>query len=338
MHGFDARGYPPCFVTADPTTELPAGLTARLAGLDDVDAILAVITACDIAVVGHPDYTAEDVAADLRWPGLDPDRDTLLVIDDRDGAPTAVAWAYCYDQGGGEPEADFYVHPEADDAVGPWTVAWVERRAAEVVAAGSRPDPHVSVGNWSTDVARARWLERAGWEPVRTFYRMVVDLIPDTPAPEPPDGVVVKVAGEDEALRRAVHLCVTEAFRDHWEAAERTYEAFWDRAQANAGYDPSLIWLVEVAGQPAAAQVGTAQMAAQDTGWINYVAVRRDFRGRELARLLLRVAFAEFARRGWRHGELAVDTENPTGALRLYESVGMRQKHAIDVWRRDLAG
>jgi hypothetical protein len=31
-----------------------------------------------------------------------------------------------------------------------------------------------------------------------------------------------------------------------------------------------------------------------------------------------------------------VDTENPTGALRLYESVGMHQKHAIDIWRKDL--
>jgi ribosomal protein S18 acetylase RimI-like enzyme len=302
-----------------------------------VAAILDVVTACDIALTGRPDYTAEDVAADLRWPGLVLEHDTLLVVDERGAVPTVVAWAYCHDDGGGEPEADLYVHPETHDAVGPWTIAWVEHRAAEILAGGTTPDPHVSVGTWSNDTVRAGWLERAGWTQVRTFYRMVVDLAPDTAAPAPMAGVVVKVSGADEELRHAVHACVSEAFRDHWEATERTYEAFWDRAQANAGYDPSLVWLVEVDGEPAAAQIGTAQMAADNTGWINYVAVRRDYRGRGLAKLLLRLGFAEFARRGWAHAQLAVDTENPTGALRLYESVGMRQKHAIDVWRKDLA-
>ena len=324
------------FVTANPILRLPAGMTARPAGFDDAAAILDVVTACDIAVIGRADFTAEDVAADLRWPGLVLEHDTLLVVDERGAAPTVVAWAYCHDDGDGEPEADLYVHPETDGAVGPWTVAWIERRAAEIVATDAKTDPHVSVGNWSNDTVRAGWLERAGWKPVRTFYRMVADLAPGTAAPELPTGVVVKVAGTDEELRHAVHACVSEAFRDHWEATERTYEAFWDRAQASAGYDSSLIWLIEVDGEPAAAQVGTAQMVADSTGWINYVAVRRDFRGRGLAKLLLRLAFAEFARRGWVHAQLAVDTENPTGALRLYESVGMREKHAIDMWRKDL--
>jgi len=319
-------------------TELPAGLTARPARLDDATAILDIVTACDIAVIGRPDYTAEDVAADLRRPGLELEHDTLLVRGERGAASSVVAWAYCHDDGHGEPEADLYVHPEARGAgaLGPWVIAWIEHRAAEILARGTEPDPHVSIGNWSSDTVRAGWLKRAGWRPVRTFYRMVVDLVPDTAVPELPAGVVVKAAGADEELRRAVHACVSEAFRDHWEATERTYEAFWDRARAAAGYDPSMVWLVEVEGEPAAAQIGTAQMAAESTGWINYVAVRRDYRGLGLAKLLLRVGFAEFARRGWTHAQLAVDTENPTGALRLYESVGMRQKHAIDLWRKDL--
>jgi mycothiol synthase len=324
------------FVTANPPLVLPAGMCARPAGFGDMAAILEVVTACDIAIIGRPDYTADDVAADLRWPGLVLERDTRLVVDERGAAPTAVAWAYCHDDGHGEPEADLYVHPQTQDAVGPWAVSWIERRAGEILAGGTKPDPHVSIGNWSNDTIRAGWLERAGWKPVRTFYRMVADLAPDTAAPELPAGVVVKVGGSDEEFRRAVHACVSEAFRDHWEATERTYEAFWERAQANAGYESSLVWLVEVDGQPAAAQIGTAQMATENTGWINYVAVRRDYRGRGLAKLLLRSAFAEFARLGWRHAELAVDTENPTGALRLYESVGMRPKHAIDIWRKDL--
>ncbi|MCI0686356.1 MAG: GNAT family N-acetyltransferase [Sporichthyaceae bacterium] len=316
--------------------ELPAGLIARPCGFDDVQAILSVVHAADIAVIGHPDYTADDVAADLRWPGLELDRDTVLVLDECGAEPVAVGWAYCHDEGSGLPEADLYVHPEADPTVGSWVVSWIEGRAAEITAASGADDPHVSVGNWSTDQVRQGWLEQAGWAKVRTFYRMVADLEPGLAAPQLPAGASLRVGATDEPIRRAVHQAVAEAFRDHWEATERDYDGWWARVEANAGYDPALCWLVEIDGVPAAAQVGTTQMAEDSTGWINYVAVRRDFRGRGLAKLLLRTAFAAFAERGWKHAELAVDAESPTGALRLYESVGMREKHAIDIWRRDL--
>jgi len=59
-------------------------------------------------------------------------------------------------------------------------------------------------------------------------------------------------------------------------------------------------------------------------------------RGRGLARLLLRQAFAEDARRGQMGTLLHVDTNNVTPALDLYLSVGMRAVLVVDVWRRAL--
>jgi ribosomal protein S18 acetylase RimI-like enzyme len=53
----------------------------------------------------------------------------------------------------------------------------------------------------------------------------------------------------------------------------------------------------------------------------------RAFRGRGLARLLLQTAFAEFGRRGQLTVSLGVDADNPTGAVALYESVGMQVRH-----------
>ena len=57
-------------------------------------------------------------------------------------------------------------------------------------------------------------------------------------------------------------------------------------------------------------------------------------RGKGLAKLLLRQAFARDANAGRVGTILHVDTNNPTPALGLYERVGMRTVLVIDVWRR----
>jgi ribosomal protein S18 acetylase RimI-like enzyme len=69
-------------------------------------------------------------------------------------------------------------------------------------------------------------------------------------------------------------------------------------------------------------------------GYIARLAVVEAARGRGLAKLLLRHAFARDARAGRIGTILHVDTNNPTPALGLYESVGMRPVLVIDVWRR----
>jgi ribosomal protein S18 acetylase RimI-like enzyme len=48
-------------------------------------------------------------------------------------------------------------------------------------------------------------------------------------------------------------------------------------------------------------------------------------RRRGTAEALLRTAFREFRRRGAKHVDLKVQTDNPTGAVRLYKRVGMRE-------------
>jgi ribosomal protein S18 acetylase RimI-like enzyme len=66
-------------------------------------------------------------------------------------------------------------------------------------------------------------------------------------------------------------------------------------------------------------------------GFVKDLAVRPAFRGRGLGEALLHAVFAEFARRGVREVRLKVDADNPTGAVRLYERVGMRElrRHAV---------
>jgi ribosomal protein S18 acetylase RimI-like enzyme len=64
-------------------------------------------------------------------------------------------------------------------------------------------------------------------------------------------------------------------------------------------------------------------------GHVGTLGTLKDARGKGIGTLLLRTAFAEFHRRGHRKVTLGVDSENGTGAVKLYESVGM---HAAAEW------
>jgi ribosomal protein S18 acetylase RimI-like enzyme len=60
-----------------------------------------------------------------------------------------------------------------------------------------------------------------------------------------------------------------------------------------------------------------------DAGWLGNVSVRRPWRRRGVGRALLLHAFRELHARGAERVGLGVDAQNPSGATRLYESVGM---------------
>ncbi|MGA8487470.1 MAG: GNAT family N-acetyltransferase, partial [Gaiella sp.] len=66
------------------------------------------------------------------------------------------------------------------------------------------------------------------------------------------------------------------------------------------------------------------------------LAVRRPWRRRGLARALLLESFGLFRSIGRRRAALGVDSENTTGAIALYEGVGMRATSRSDTWERAL--
>ena len=71
-------------------------------------------------------------------------------------------------------------------------------------------------------------------------------------------------------------------------------------------------------------------------GWVSVLGVRPRWRRRGLASALLLHAFGEFHRRGRKRVGLGVDAENTTGAVALYERVGMRPVRRFDTWERPL--
>ncbi len=72
--------------------------------------------------------------------------------------------------------------------------------------------------------------------------------------------------------------------------------------------------------------VGGAFLIDSDEIWVDKLAVRRDHRHRGIARALLQVAFQRGFDRGYTATTLSTDSN--TGALTLYERIGMRVRES----------
>jgi len=71
-------------------------------------------------------------------------------------------------------------------------------------------------------------------------------------------------------------------------------------------------------------------------GWIGTLGVRRPWRKRGLGQALLLHSFGEFYKRGTKTIGLGVDAQNPTGATRLYQRVGMQAASEFITYEKEL--
>ena len=69
-------------------------------------------------------------------------------------------------------------------------------------------------------------------------------------------------------------------------------------------------------------------------GWAEPIITRRPWRRRGLARALLMRSLRTFREMGMTEAALVVDTQNPNGALGLYESCGFRMEYRSVIYER----
>jgi ribosomal protein S18 acetylase RimI-like enzyme len=178
-----------------------------------------------------------------------------------------------------------------------------------------------------------------GYEAIRHGFTMVRSLSESVKITPMPEGLEIRPV-EDEHIR-LIWEADQEAFQDHWGYApptEEDYEA-WKKQSI---FDPS-IWKIAWDGDQVAGMVLNFLNKEENEeynrkrGYTEGISVRRPWRRRGLARALLTRSLQMFKDMGMEEGALGVDTENLSGALRLYESVGFKPVKRHSTYRKQMA-
>jgi mycothiol synthase len=292
--------------------------TVREVTEDDAEAVLDLALLADLAEIGEANTTIEEIRV-----GLKTDGNLSAAIDDPDGdGLLGHAWVE-YVPGHLKTWGDITLRPGADVALAPLLLDWLRSTSQQLA-----PAMPVHTFADSTNLMKQRLYEAAGGTVVRRFYRMGITFDDAPPAAVPPlaDRIEIRgvVAGNDADLQ-AMHAIVDAAFMDHFGHEPEPYDLWLTRTSAGSGADLSLWWLATVDGEPAAGLY--ASVLSESVGYVDTLGTLRAYRGNGLARALLLTSFGEFYRHGLRKVVLGVDATNPTGAVALYESVGMTAEH-----------
>jgi len=301
------------------------------------------------AGAGLDDVLVEVSAAGLRT------RENVVV---RDADGLSHAWGSVHDRAGGRM---LFVHVVERDLptsmarrCSELLVEWAEGQARAVGAARGLEVQQIDTGAYASDDRQHRFLTGGGFTRVRTWWQMSrpvaaeeSSLVPD-PADWEEHGVrfrLVRRAGSglpDEDDLRCVHDVLEEAFLDHFNSWEETFDEFVHRLREDPGHRWDHWWLAELVDegepQPVGALVGTVSEGGDgpDGSYVSYIGVREAARGRGVAKGLLRTIVADAAARGRDRVGLEVDADSSTGADGLYVSMGWTTSYETESWHRDV--
>jgi mycothiol synthase len=295
---------------------LPPGFTSRPATSDDLDAVAALRDDHDIAHVGVAE--ANRAAVQFEWAAawVDLARDVRLIHGD-DGALVAYVQHSTPD-----PSSRFEVEAAVSPAfegrgLGSAIIDWTEAHTR------SRLAPGASTSLWnmaaSGNAGAFSLFASRGYVPIRTFWEMAIELDPSFESGPLPEGVTIRRFVVDVDGPAAV-AAMNAAFTTHFGYHEETFEDWYAQQRSDETWDPTLELVAEVDGRI----VGASNNGViEGKGYVFELGVLPEYQGRGIGKALLRHSLAMFAAMGITAGRLGVDSENVTGAVQLYRSVGM---------------
>ncbi len=288
---------------------------------DDAPAVLAVLVARDVADLGVPDATLEDLLEE--WGGSDLDLAADVRVADA-GNGHIVGYVAVR-----RPGTLAVVHPDHEGhGVGARLLDWAEARDR---ARGR--DLHRQWTAGSNDSARAL-LIGAGYSVARSYWRMVCSLEsvgPALPAPAGFDLRAVDIARDALAL----HALDAASFAGRPDYAPESLREFREEHLEAHDFDAGLSRVAQRDGRIAGFLLAR-RFVDDAVGYVDILAVDPRHQGRGVGTALLGSAFAAFAGAGLREAQLGVASDNPL-ALRVYERAGMTVRFRFDIYERPVA-
>ncbi len=317
--------------------------TIRTLRREDFPGVVDLLAESD--AVDHQDRvsTLEDLERDLTYPGYHPEADTFVACD---GGRLVGYCEQFLRKPAGAGESMFYtwgaVHPA-------WRRRGVGRRLLEASlghALERLPEVpegpvHFHANGSDREPGRAALFESLGMVPVRTYVNMARPIDGNLPPVELPAGYRLR-AMSPEHDAETVWRVDNAAFRDHWGFFGFPLEEFrvW---MTRPSFRPEL-WILaeeESTGQAAGIVLCTIDPdwiahSGRQEGWVNTLAVLREHRHRGLGTALLVHGMHLLHARGMGSATLGADSENLTGAVRLYERVGFQVRKLQIAYRRTI--
>jgi len=282
----------------------------RAAGVGDAEAIFEVIAAAEVGWHGRAEVVVDRVVADLRRPLIDLEADTLVVE-----APGGEIAGWAWNHGGKRAQVD--VHPAYRGlGVGTRLLDWAEARSRAVgsewiaqTVDDADKDGTAMLKARGYDVLAVNWLlER----PLTSEHR-------ETPAG-------IRLTGYDAERAEQVHQVVEDAFAE-FGSRRKSFDEWAELTIARASFHPEASTLA----YDGDVLVGVVIALDGDEGYVEQLAVGADHRNRGIARAMLDRAAAEFHRLG--RENLTLWTHSGTGALAMYEHLGLRVRRSTTVHR-----
>lgn len=312
--------------------DVPGLVFRRFRGPDDFAPIAAITNESRLADGDEWVLSPEDVGLEFEHlDNFDPVED--VVVAEIDGAPAGYAQTEWWQETDGPYRYNMSLHVQPAHrrrGILRALLRWAERRLAEI-AAHHPADAEKTYTAYARDTAtdRIALLLAEGYEPVRYFYRMsrpLDDPLPDFPMPA---GLELRPVTPDHY--RLIWDAGNEAFRDHWGYAEMPDSFFDWWINDPTTFQPEL-WQVawDIEQNVVAGQIQTFINAKENEqfgrkrGYTESISVRRPYRRRGLAHAMIGESLHVLKAQGMEESALSVDTQNLSGALRIYEECGFR--------------
>jgi len=283
--------------------ELPEGLSTRPLAREDARAVYEVMAAQEAVDLDEVMIEEADIVSDWSRSSFDIAGSTLGVFD----GERLVA----YGEVGPSGRCDAAVDPAyRGRGIGTAVAHWMQDNArSRGVTEIGMPVPLGSAG----DRLLAALGYRIRWE------SWGLSLLDGATVPERqlPEGYVVREA--DPSEYEQLWQVQENAFLEWSDREREPYEDWEASVVGRPGFEP---WNLRVVVDPSGAVVAMAWVQfGMETAFISKLATRKDQRGRGLAQALLVDSFRVGREHGAHKSELSTDSR--TGALSLYEKVGM---------------
>ncbi|MBW3113076.1 MULTISPECIES: GNAT family N-acetyltransferase [Bacillaceae] len=200
---------------------------------------------------------------------------------------------------------------------------YIEEMATELIKSARARKEHISdsktiILSANLD-AEKRTFEKIGFTPTRYWFQMKKNL-EGLDNPSIPSSYRISEFNPDTEAQ-SLYETFEDVFSDHFDYHPSEFQEFIKRFQ-RPSFDPTLWYLLKEEND----MVGFILCSVNEEteiGEISHLGIRKDWRRKGLAHLLLSYAFLKLNERGMKTAALSVDSDSYTDATIVYQKAGM---------------